>query len=90
MSQEELAEAIHVKPSTLAAWESGRNSPDDPVYLAKRIEILTGVPASWTLGVEEPTAEMDETIPPTRPMPAVYVPRKSEPGSSPLFIQPTR
>jgi transcriptional regulator with XRE-family HTH domain len=70
-SQEELANAIGVKPTTLGAWESGRNSPDDPVYLARKIEIITGVPAAWLLGVHERTAEMEQVSPPTQPMRAV-------------------
>jgi len=74
-SQDELAEALNVSSSTVASWEVGRNRPDDPVYLAMKLEVITGVPASWLLGVDQHTVEMDEVAPPTRPMPAVRPPQ---------------
>lgn len=51
LDQHELAAELGVKPSTLSAWESGRNTPDDPVGIARRLEEITSVPAAWTLGV---------------------------------------
>jgi transcriptional regulator with XRE-family HTH domain len=51
MTQEEFAHELGVKAVTLAAWESGRNRPDDVLELAVAIERRFGVPAAWTLGV---------------------------------------
>ena len=52
MHQREFATALGVTASAYAAWESGRNLPANLVSVAKRIEMLTGVPAAWTLGLE--------------------------------------
>ena len=53
MHQREFATALGVNAATYAAWESGRNHPQSGqmVAVAKRIEMLTGVPAVWTLGL---------------------------------------
>ncbi len=56
MSQDEFAEKLGANPGQYRAWESGRNQPRDIVALAKRIEMLTGVPALWTLGLADGTA----------------------------------
>ena len=55
-SQDEFAEMLGANPNAYRAWESGRNHPRDIVALAKRIEILTGVPAQWTLGLADGTS----------------------------------
>lgn len=47
---------LGANPNAYRAWESGRNNPRDIVALAKRIEILTGVPAQWTLGLADGTS----------------------------------
>ena len=47
---------LGANPNAYRAWESGRNHPRDIVALAKRIEILTGVPAQWTLGLADGTS----------------------------------
>ncbi len=54
-SQDDFADKLGANPSQYRAWESGRNHPRDIVSLAKRIEMLTGVPAQWTLGLSEGT-----------------------------------
>ena len=53
LDQGAFAEAIGVKADRYGAWESGRNGvPSDIlVPLAKRIELVTGVPAEWTVGL---------------------------------------
>jgi DNA-binding transcriptional regulator YiaG len=55
-SQDEFAEMLGANPNNYRAWESGRNHPRDIVALAKRIEMLTGVPAAWTLGLADGTS----------------------------------
>lgn len=52
-SQDEFADKLGTNPNAYRAWESGRNHPRDIVALAKRIEMLTGVPAQWTLGLAD-------------------------------------
>lgn len=53
LGQEEFADALGVSIKAYGAWEAGRNTPRELVALAKRIEVLTGVPAAWMLGIEE-------------------------------------
>ena len=67
MSQGEFARSINVPEPRYAAWETGRNQPHsgDLLAVAKRIELLTQVPATWTLGLEtqngpRPTMAWDE------------------------------
>jgi len=54
LSQDEMAKRIGVQKGRYSAWESDRNRPDDLVVTAKRIQVLSGVPAAWVLGVEDP------------------------------------
>lgn len=51
--QDSFATHLDVNENQYKAWESGRNHPRDIVTIAKRIELLTGVPAQWTLGLSE-------------------------------------
>ena len=53
LSQEEFAQPLGVTKVTYGAWETGRNRPGNIVAVAKRIELSYGVPASWTLGVND-------------------------------------
>lgn len=52
LDQREFATKIGVKPSTYATYETGRNEPRyrDVFSLAKRVEALTHIPASWLIG----------------------------------------
>lgn len=54
LSQEQLASRLGVKKVTLGAWEVGRNEPSDLIATAKRIQLATGVPASWIVGLDDP------------------------------------
>lgn len=54
MNQEDFAEAIGVKDGSLAAWETDRARPRDIVGIAKSVESVTRIPASWLLGIEAP------------------------------------
>ncbi|WP_413227741.1 helix-turn-helix transcriptional regulator [Actinomyces marmotae] len=51
MSQRDFAAALDAKPGTYAQWEAGNTQPRDVVALAKRIELLTRIPAAWILGL---------------------------------------
>lgn len=53
--QKEFAANLGVTAGSLAGWEAGRSKPRDVVAVAKRIEVLLGIPASWTLGLHEET-----------------------------------
>lgn len=52
-TQEEFAAALDVPLKAYGAWEAGRNTPREVVALAKRIELVTGVPAAWMLGITD-------------------------------------
>ncbi|WP_374238396.1 multiprotein-bridging factor 1 family protein [Mycobacterium sp. PSTR-4-N] len=54
MTQAEFATAIGVKEGSLAAWETDRATPRDIVAVAKRVELLTRIPAAWLLGLPMP------------------------------------
>lgn len=53
MKQAEFAERIGTKEGSLAAWETDRSTPRNIVAIAKRIEALTRVPATWILGLDD-------------------------------------
>ena len=53
MTQDEFAAHIGTKEGTLAAWETDRSLPRNIVAVAKRIEALTGIPAAWTLDLDQ-------------------------------------
>lgn len=51
LTQPEFAAQLDgVKPSTLEAWETGRNRPRDLPKVAADLERVTGVPRAWFLG----------------------------------------
>lgn len=53
MNQEAFAAALGVSEGSLASWETNRAKPRDIVAVAKRIEMLTHIPAAWLLGIED-------------------------------------
>ncbi len=61
-NQVEFAEIIQESRESLSKWESGRARPRNAVAIAKRIQLAYGIPAAWTLGVED-----DETPGPDGP-----------------------
>ncbi len=56
-----FADALGVKPGSLAGWETDRQRPRDVVALAKRIEMITRVPAEWVLGLRDGPDEGDSS-----------------------------
>jgi len=50
LTQEQMAVALEVGDKRYAAWESGRNTPDDLPGMAVRLEAISGVPRTWFLG----------------------------------------
>lgn len=55
LGQREFADEIGIAQPTYAAWESGINSGprnDQLLNVARRINLLTGVPTAWILGLE--------------------------------------
>ena len=53
-TQDEFAAHIGAKSSSLKQWETDRSRPRDLVAIANRIQMLTGVPATWVLDIENP------------------------------------
>lgn len=54
MNQRSFAAAIEVAEGSLAAWETDRAQPRDIVAVARRVEMLTNIPATWLLGINPP------------------------------------
>ncbi len=50
--QAEFAAQLGENPKTYAAWELDTSRPRNPDAVARRIEMLTGYPASWVLGTD--------------------------------------
>ena len=56
VDQAELARRLGVPKAADQNWETGTARPRDVVAIARRIELLTGVPATWVLGLDEAAA----------------------------------
>lgn len=70
-SQKEIAERLQVTASAYSQWEAGNSKPRQLVSVAQRIELATGVPAWWTLGLNaedrRPTgSDGDQRITPSK------------------------
>lgn len=63
LTQDQMAEALGIKPVTWSAWEAGRTRPHDVVALATAIEHEFDVPAAWTLGVLHGRRASDAVVP---------------------------
>lgn len=61
MDQKTFAMSISKTASAVAQWEAGNSKPRDIVNVAKSIEMLTRIPASWILGLDtaDPRAARD-------------------------------
>lgn len=59
MDQRGFADALGVAAGSLAAWETDRSRPRDLVSIAKRVELLTRIPASWLLGLDTTNPRQD-------------------------------
>lgn len=55
ISQNEFAERLGIGSKSYSAYEADRGRPRDVVALARRVQLISGVPAAWLLGVDEPT-----------------------------------
>lgn len=67
MTGAEFAAALGVTTSALGQYETDRTMPRDVVDLAQKVELLTGIPASWLLGLdcaEPPTIALPVIAPP--------------------------
>ena len=73
LGQRDFAKELGVTDTAYQQWEAGRSRPRNVVATAKRIEMLTGVSATWILGLES-------TVPqPGAPAGAVARPEGFEP-----------
>lgn len=59
MDQRAFASALGVPAGSLAAWETDRARPRDVVAVAKRVEMLTRIPATWLLGLDTTNPHQD-------------------------------
>ncbi len=56
VNQAEFAATLGVAPKRYASWESDSSTPGkDLIAIARRIELAFGVPAAWTLGLNDNT-----------------------------------
>lgn len=53
MTQDEFAATLGVGGKAYAAWEADRNYPEHVIDLARHVQAVFGVPASWLLGIDE-------------------------------------
>lgn len=54
--QRSFAAQLQCTSSAYAQWEAGNSRPRDIVTIARRIEMLTRVPAAWLLDLDGPEA----------------------------------
>ena len=73
MQQREFADQLGVTASAYQQWEANNSRPRNVVSMAKRIEMLTGISATWLLGLD------DERPQPTTPAGALARPEGFEP-----------
>lgn len=63
MTGQQFADVLGITASALGQYETDRATPRDVVELAKRVEIVTGIPAAWMLGVEGVAYPATEAMP---------------------------
>ena len=61
VDQAEMAARLGWPKGAYQSWEAGKARPRELVALAKRIELLTGVPATWVLGLDDAAATPSAT-----------------------------
>ena len=54
LTQRRIADQIGVTPQAYSQWEAGNNQPRDIVDVARKVEGVTGVSATWLLGFDGP------------------------------------
>jgi transcriptional regulator with XRE-family HTH domain len=52
MTQRQMSAALEVGEAAYGQWESGNNVPREVIEIARRVEKITGVRATWLLGLE--------------------------------------
>lgn len=65
MTGQDFADVLGITASALGQYETDRAKPRDVVELARRVEVVTGIPASWLLGLDE------TALPPTEALPVI-------------------
>ena len=61
LTQEEFAVKLGVGDKRYAAWESGRNTPDDMLSIAKTLEDVSGIDKLWFIGWMDESPESPTT-----------------------------
>jgi transcriptional regulator with XRE-family HTH domain len=69
LNQRDFAERLGVGAPAYGQWEAGNNRPRDLVALAKRVELLTKVPAAWLLDLGPTPASTESWAPDGRSKP---------------------
>lgn len=84
MTGQDFADVLGITASALGQYETDRAKPRDVVELARRVEAVTGIPASWTLGLD------DAALPATGAIPVVPVaavtPAADDPRRTPFDV----
>jgi transcriptional regulator with XRE-family HTH domain len=70
-SAKDFAQVLGVNVSSLAHYETDRARPRDLVDLAQRVQAVTGVPASWVLGLDDTCSTEPRPGPATGQLPTV-------------------
>lgn len=62
MTTAEFAGAIEENPKTYGSWETDNSAPRhrDLLTMARRIEMLTRIPAAWIIGLDAQAAERND------------------------------
>lgn len=61
MDQRAFAQQLGCSPGAIAQWETGVSKPRELVVVANQVQSITGVSASWLLGIEPQSAEKAPT-----------------------------
>lgn len=61
MDQRAFAQQLGCSPGAIAQWETGVSKPRELVVVANHVQAITGVAASWLLGIDPQEAEKAPT-----------------------------